>query len=765
MQGPQYIFAIENEAGQSASYENNTLIWNSTPTPLDFSPDAWQTMTVLVERNKANFGMDISYGVPENFVKTAAGILKSMAYLKGIEFVCYLRCFQQLLYFNDTEYGFYYDQLFKIEIDLSSFVDTGQVQANMLQGGVSKYLKANQNITYSIDLDVPERKPILMDGITLLENASFLIQDPFDIDFTGGGNHIMGLEMINNEQKTTLGAQTSVRKSIDTNPAIFASQDFCLETGVTVTTLTVTVDTAVTVQPFPGSSLPILPTLRYTMSLRIFDAAGNLITYPGNDNLLYDTGPEFESAYGRHVIKVTKTLTVPANAFVYPFSQVNTTNTTYANGIQFLYDNDSLASSVTPNFLLQYNFKYKPTICYGLLASQLWTKLIEKMTDGKFTGKSDLLDSPDLNLLFTCGDALRQLLGSQIKISMGKLFSCLNLIFGIGQGDIGGNLRLEKKKFWVTPASGEPTDLGESGTFKVYPYTDCLFSSIKFGWPNQNYNVNLGDVNGKYEICVTQIMNSPTTRVSTVLDLTTEVRADMYGAEFDRINLDGKTSIADNADNDTFVFHVKKDITTFNSPITGSPFFTAYEFDRSINQYILDNNIYVEAGQSYVVAGVPYVAQTSQYLQVGVLDKATAFNVALSPKQCLLRAHGDYLHSCLEFMDDQYLTFASSDKNSSLIINNPLGYSTEENGNVQIATLDARIFQPWIFEGMIDNPPNLSALLITDPVRTYQTSYAGARISGTSLKSSTAPTDNATQAYQILLDPTVDKTPFINIYE
>lgn len=768
MQGPQYLFDVVNEAGQSASFLNGGLIWNSIYTQLDLSPTAWQTLSILTERNKEYFGIDVSYGTPQDFVLSAGQILKSIAYLSGIETTCYLRILEQQLWFTDTEYGYYYTKIAKTEIDLSTFVDSGAVNANVLDGDIVKYLKANGNTDYSIDLDVPERVPVVMDGAVLLQSASFIIQDPFDLAFTGAGNHIMGLALVTQEQKSTIGTKTTARIKQDVNAAIFATGDDILATSGE-SKVTVTVDTAVTVQAFPGSSLPVLPTLRYFMSLRVFDAQGNEVVYPGNDNLLFDSGPGFESGIGRHVIKVTKTLIVPANCTVYPISGCNATNASYSNGLQFVYDNNSVASPSTPNFSLQYTYRFKSTLCYGLTPKVLFNKLIDKMSGGRYTqGASSIMDNPDIPLVFSCGDALRQLVGAQIKISMKRFFAALNVPWGIGMGSIGGVLTIERKSFWVSP--GDPgVQLGTAGSYKLYPAVDMLASSIKIGYPNQTYNTALGDINGKYEVCVTQVYDTPTARVSKVLDITTDVRGDMIGSEFTRINLDGKTSISDNADNDVFMYHVEKTTSQVLNPVRDlrNPSIAAYRLDRSINPFVLDNNIFVTAGDPYVVAGISYTATVSQYTQVGLLDKDSAFNVALSPKQCLLRAHGDYLHSILEKCETKYLTFDTSNKNSSLTImdTRPGGIASEENGNVLISSLKPPIFRPWIFEPIIVNPPELSTTIVGNPVRKYLCDYQNIPMSGTAIKSAISPTDNATQAYQLLLDPSVDITPFINVYE
>lgn len=765
MQGPKFLYDVVNKVGQSASFVNGTLIWNSIYTPLDLTPNGWQQLSILTERNKDSFGLDITYGVPQDFLLSAASIIKSILFIKGTEEICYLRILELQLWLTDVEYGYYYDQICKTEIDLSTAVDSGGVSAQILDGDVTKYMKARKSIIYSIDIDSTNRQAVLMDGLSLQESAQFIIQDPLDVNFRAVGNHIIGLSMTTAEQKGALGAQSTTRLEIDqSNKAgIIASNDQIL-TSSGPSVVTGIMDFAVTVQRYPGSGVPVLPQLRFTCGFLVIDSAGNIVNYPGNENIFFDSGPGFESGFGRHVIKVTKTFSLPADCKAYPRCSVNVTNSSYAGSIQFIYDNNSISAPGAPNLTLNYTFKQAHTVCYCLTAKTLGEALMNKMTDGQYTLRSDLLDNPDLNIFFTCGDSLRRLVGAQIKISMGTYLQALNVPYGTGYGTIASQLRIEKKRFWVAPDDAG-VQLGDSGDgYKLYPAADMTFASFKIGYPSESDNSALGDINGKFEFNVTQTYNTPITRVDKVLDITTTVKTSMYKMEETRINLEGKLTTSDNADNDIFMVHVEKNITPFAGPfiVEGVNYTALWFLDRSINQYIQNNNLFANVGD--IINGLPVT--TAQWITVGVLDKNTAFNVALSPKQCLIRSHGDYIHSCIEHADNKYLTFANSNKNSGLlIISQPGGVDTEENGNVLIGSLKATIFKPWYFEGQIVTPSTLTLTIAGNPVRKYLTNYKSIPISGTAMKTAIAPTDNAQQAYQLLLGPDVDITPFITVYE
>lgn len=746
MQGIQFLFVLENIAGQSASFVDNTLIWNSTLTPLELSPDAYQELSIMTERNKSYFAVDITYGTPQNFVKQSAAILQTIAYMKGIEEVVYLRILEQQLWFTDTEYGYYYDQIVKCELDMGAYVDSGEVNVTMEDGDVVKYLRANESIDYAIDLDVPGRNPILMDGTKILQSASFITQDPLDFTTQVIGSHIIPLSMISYEQKQQVGAKSTVHKVRDVDADIFATDDNVL-TISGQSTVTIISDFGIT----PIIILDPAGTL-YKYVAKVFNRAGQKT----QEVVLFQTA--LGAGSGRHVIKQTNTLTVDDGSRIYLMSMTNKPNSGAGSSVIFKYDSTDTASGVA-NVVLQYTFRPDQTVVYGFTMKQIFEKLVDKITNGQYGVKSTLFDNPDINVMLTCADAIRRLQGAQIKISLKKFFALSNLIYGVGMGNVGGTLTIERKRVWVSP-DDPGIDIGEMGSRpKIRPATDLMFSSISVGWPNVNAADNT-DVNGRFEFNVTQVYNTPITRVSTKLDLTTTVRADASGVVTTSLNLDGKTTTSSNTDNDVFALHVEKTITSFPNRI-GNTFVTrAFKLDRSINQYILDNNIYVNAGDTYN----GQVVDQSQYVQVGVIDKDSAFNVALSPKQCLVRAHGDYIRSCVERSDNKFLTFSKSDKNSALTINSPT-YPTVENGDVQLSTLDQPIFRPWIIEGPVVNPNNLSISITKNPVRKYFSSFKGIPFSGTSQKSAIIPWSNASQSYQLLLSPGVDLSPFITVYE
>lgn len=765
MYGPKYLYQFLNSKGQSAVWnDNGSVEWSSSPAPLEYSPDSWQQFSIAIERNKATFGTDIAYSVPLNFVKKSASILKSIAILQGIEEVVYLQILERQLYYSDTEYGFYYAQIAKTEIDMGAIKDNGGVTANMMDGDVSKYVKANGDKVYAIDIDVPGRKGVVMDGIVLKESSTFIIFDESRPALTVAGNHIQAAELISTDQKTTLGAKSGGWKPVDKSDVanILASGDYILQPS-NQTTVVVDVDYAVTWSADGQNT---------RFGFIWTDASGNFLgeTY-------YAT---FFSNTIRRDIKVQNfSFTIPSNSLVYPYVNMDEPNTGIGSRVLFTYDFNTKASDATPNFSLRYDYRFKSTVAFGLDAIDLFNALMDKVTVGQYKGKSDLLSNAgEFNLFFTCGDALRQLQGSQIKISINEFIRAINVPHGVGNAPINGFYVVEKKAFWM--GNDKPAvQLGsaEDG-YLLEPATDLMVSGVKIGWPNQNYNVALGDVNGKYEVCVTQLYDTPNTRTTKTLQITTTVRADMHGAEFARINTDGKTSVADNADNDVFVIHrstSRANLNPFNQrpmPVTingtiypiGTDLFI---LDRVINQYVVDNNVYVKAGDTYVIDNITYTSSVSQYIKVGLIDKGSAFNVWLSPKQCLMRSHTDYLHSIMEKMDDKFLTFDSADKTSDLIIldTRPGGVSTEENGNVQISTFKPPLFKPWYFTCKWSAPAELALDIISNPVRKYTGMYDDVIVTGTAIKSAIQPSDNDLQTHQLLLVPDQDLTPFITRYE
>lgn len=740
MSGRDFLYFLQNELSQFLYIDGmGNLQTSSAPIPLTFTPDGWQEISILTERNKKYFpGLDRMYGAPQNFVEDGARILKKLFYGKGIEVTVYLLILEQQLYFTDTEYGYYYDQLVKCEVDLSSFEHDGpKVSAAILEGDITRAIKANEGTTYEFDIDVPEAQTVIMNGLSLKESVQAIANQQDPLPASNQRNVIIEWQVTTSEQKSRLGAK-------DTNDQSTAYADDAAVFASKRNFLTLTIPTEVeTIWDVKATIfLPALapPGWKMFIAWRVFDDTGTLINDP---SYVLSTTALNNTLIGAQIFQLTgsKTINVPANCTAYLvaiFADDISHNTgTGAEVIWKFEDTTSTGNVGDPNLRVNYFFKYPQSFVKALPAPYLFKQIVSKLTNGRFSCSSSLLDSLDPYVVFTSGDGIRALSGAKLKTSLVDFYGFITMRWGAGLGVINGVLVMEKRSFWLTDNGVATIDIGEATGMKISVNPDFLFASFKIGCPNQTYDTALGDINGKYEPNMTQTWITPTTRVTTQLDMTTKYRLDMYGQEYERINLDGKTTSDSSADNDVMVLGVLRDTFKVISPITGLPIDTGYHLlDREINAYA-----------------------------TGLIDAPSAWNLKLTPKNCLL-ANGDYLHSCLDKMETKSITLSTADKDVALAVNLPDGTVIDERANVPIYKLPAQIFKPYKLSFSIPDRVNLFSLsqrkklLVTIPYR-----QGAIQVGGFTIKTGSQPAINAAQDYELICSADTDLTPFVDIYE
>lgn len=604
MQGKDQIYFFFDENNNSYYQYGDTVLLSGSLRPLEFTPDGWKKIQIQNQRNQTYFALDRSFSVPLDAVKDGAQILKHIYYNYGVEAKVYMAICEQRLFFDATNYGFYYTLLYRGEVDLAQFMHDGaKVKLNLMEGGLIKLIKAYENTKYEIPVDVPDAVDVLMDGVELKQATSFLLNNGNLNNDLGG--HIIDLELLNTEAINSLGALTEDRvKTGNAASALWGANSYFLVTGSQPATITVNWDFNVLLQLAAGVG-GINPT-SIILQMCVVESSSSTNNIPlqtlgvHDPALIYNHKHHFSGSYST---------TVPANRRVLLYMTANQNRDfTY-----FTYDNDG-------DFSISYTYTHHPTTIKALRPLYVFQQLIAKISNGQYSAQSTFLQSID-NVVMTCGDAIRGLDGSVIKTSLRDFFSSYSSDFGLGMGMLGNTLRLEEKAFWVQYA--DVIDLGEVSKMKVSPATDLLINNIKIGSPNQSYD----DVNGKQEFNTTHEYSAPITRVAKDLNLVSVYRKDCYGIEFTRLNLDGKTTTDSDSDNDVFMIHIE------SSPRPDG----FYHLDRSLNASA-----------------------------TGLLTPSTVFNLYLTPARAL-RRNGNYIRSLFYKLESKYLTFQTSDKNDAVV--------------------------------------------------------------------------------------------------
>lgn len=673
MQGKDFIYFLFDENNNSYYAYGDTVLTSASLKPLDYTPDGWTKIQLQNQRNPTYFALDRSFSVPLEFVKDGAQILKHIYYNQGVEAKVYLAICEQKLYFDATHYGFYYTLLYRGEIDLANLKHDGvKVTVNIMEGGIVKLIKAYENTKYEIPVDMPDAVEMYMDGVELKASSAYVIQ-PGNV----GGLHLPGWLFVNSEIPSP---------NVETNTVYLRAGSINTSTSDEWIIKNI------------GSD-PITFTLQGNIKVR---TAANGIFIFG-----------FESSGGTQV-QAYVNMSFPGGVDTdIPFN----VNITLQPGEKLF----SIASWSNTLFLLTYldgnlnvsfAYRYKTTTPKALRPLYVFQQLIDKISDGAYTGVSDYLTNDINDVVLSCGDAIREIEGAVIKTSLRDFFTSYNSDFGLALGMLGAELRLEPKAFWVQYT--DMIDLGEVSKMKVSPANDLLVNNIKIGSPNQEYD----DVNGKQEFNTTQERSAPITRVARELNLVSVYRKDCYGIEFTRINLDGKTTTDDKGDNDVFMIHIE------DFPQTDG----TYKLDRSLN-----------AGAT------------------GLLTPSTVFNLYLTPARAI-RRNGNYIRSLFYKLDHKYLKFQTTDKNDQVVAG-----GITENADIQIVSLDAPLFSCNYLEFETKVPINLLELLKANPLKAFTGTWAGFSFVGIPEKISVQPGDNGAQTYKLLASPSTDLTQLITI--
>lgn len=699
MQGKDFLYFLVDELGRSFYVQDGLVQRSAVPKPLEHTPDGWLDISIDNVRNNKYFALDRSFTVPLDFVRDGAYILKDAYYKQGIEAKVWLVISKQKLFYDGAEYGYYYDGYYRGEIDFSTFTDTGsKVTCNIMEGGAVKYVKANENNVYEFEVDVPEAVTVKMDGVVLQQSATYEVMN--GAQPSNQGAHVVELFLVNTEAVSSIGAKSTTRTNVNSIAAIFESGGNFLTTGEAVTELKLTWDFGVTLSL---SGVGALFNTRFFFQLRLYDKDGNPVNVVGDPspppiayNLVNFNPVDPLLLYTHHRFTGTATFQIPPHTLCFLTGRTNLNE----DFTTFIYDDEA-----NP-FKAEYSYLHPTSYVQALPPAYLFGRLIDKVTESKYTAASDVLYE-NRDIVVTCGDAIRGIAGAKIKTSLSAFFQSFNAVLSLGMGEIMGVMKLETKAFWIDYAN--PIALGEVSNLKVKPATDLIVNAVKVGYLPNEYE----DVNGRQEFNNTTQYTVPITRLSKELDLISAYRADCYGIELTRINLDGKTTTDDSADNDVFLVHVNE------NPIIENLSYV-YTLDRNLNPFA-----------------------------TGLLEPESVFNIYLSPRRNLER-NGAYVRALFYKMTGTKLVFQTTDKNAELATTDPV---VIENADVPISSLATPLFTANVLEFDCPAPVNLVEALAASPVRAFSFTYQGLTYKGIALKAGIRPADFEAQSYQLLSAP------------
>lgn len=642
---------------------------------LRFTPDGWLDVLIKYGVNIKYWGLFRTFSVPIKFTGDGAIILRHLFYTQGVESFCKL-----IILKNDrNSFPERHKTWYVGEPDFAKFRqgEDANVEINIMEGGVSKLLKAFEETEYQIPVDDdPQHINILMDGLDL--DCKFNYETFFSNAETGTGTHLIPHVFVNGE-----GTQLNVVH----NNVILGQ----LVSG-----------------GYQGSSDQWIVQAKAETEITI---AGSLRVLPLSSDGTYTV--RFRTNTNRTHTILTQVLTDPTYTLA-----INSTFNVLANESVFLEAEWSGANDIeygSARFSISFKNKFQSSVIKALRPFRVFEKIVEKMTDGKYTVKSDWLNSLS-DYAVTSGDAIRGIAGAVIKTSLAKFYKSFNR-WGIMLCIEGEKIVIENIDYRFR--TDQSVDLGEVSGFEVSVAEDLCFNTIRCGYAPQEYE----DVNGRFEFNQSQQWTSSFTRIVKELNIESPYRADPYGIEFTRINFEGKTTTDDSSDNDTFLLNIETQLTT----------------DGDLSYYKLNRPAFDS------VTGVPY--------------PESIFNVLLSPKRSIL-SNGKMIRSVLHLGDAGVLKFQTATKNSDL--STTLGAEViTENADITIGSLGDRLFLPVYFSFTTALPLNVQNTIRQFPYHRIRFSFKGQSFTGYLWDGGVKPATDDEQQWKLLAAPDNDLTKLI----
>ncbi len=542
MQGNDFIYFLQDKQrrfwGINASGD---VVLSSNPYQLQFSPDGWDDITIKNIRSKKYWAIDRTVSDPFKYVEDGAKILKHIFYKKGVEESVYIVvCEQKLTYTPAVEYGFWYKQIFRSEIDLSTFLHAGPaVTASTSEEGLAKHLKANENTVYEIDLS--NGLSFKNDGINLASKINYVIYD----DLIAADNvHLAPVNFVPPNE----------------GPA------FNIAHGGIVSTQQVTA-------PYYETSLDWILSAVKTTTIRIHGRVRVLVPAPGSN---YRLG--LRTSTNGYVELVNQTTVSPAHT--YSFDDTITLNANERGFLEGIFIGSGSFVYGSSSFTIEYLSRLDPTYIKAHRPQYIWNELLLKATGGEYSAEDCPYfgDLQNWDKVFTSGNGIRGLTDATLKISIAQFLSFWNTYDEVGIKEINKKVLLDRKNTLIDQL--DIIDLGEAGSLKVSFDKELPYNELAIGWPDiKNEN---GFTNGKNEFNTTFVYSLGTTKSPRKYDKISQVRVSCYDMENVRIENAQKDTTDNRSDNEPYCVHISSTLIAGN----GVTIPDHYLLERTLNAFV-----------------------------------------------------------------------------------------------------------------------------------------------------------------------------------
>lgn len=740
----QGLYYFVEEDGRCRQVVNGVVTSLMNKKPISFSPIGHSDIMIAWERVVSRWGQIKNFSLPLGFVMDAAMILRNDAYLYNIDRKLYLLIQKLRHAITDTTFSDRYKFLYKGELDFSTIED-GQderrVNINIMEGGISKLLKAQEATNFFLPFDT-DAVNVKMDGMNIKGVYNFTI-----IEHSTGATGALPTMILKSQEQSAPGVAAfdiNGGYSLSYAGITAANTEYFLSSGL---------DPIGNIAHFEGVINMTVPDSGFPANIVVWRY--NTITGSLTQHPLF-TGPE--------AAQVPIDIDIPFVKGDRYFLEIG----------EYIGESNLSVTIVT---------KFDETTIKGFRLIDVFKKLCLKMGIAASLVVSTLLDSSQI--IFTSGDGIRRLPDSGIELNINYFFKAVDAYY-FAEMSVRETIEIEDRLVAFSTSTVVP--LGEAVKFKITSAKDQIFSSIKYGHREQDIN----DVNGKYDPNGFAIMITPSKKGGgKQMDLTSPFKAGPYEIESIRSNLDGKSTTDSDKDNQVFALAVATAETTISTTVSFSASGNFMVFPNGVKlisgmkinivgsatndrEYIigdvaslfiaqaaaLDVSVTDESNVPVtitILSGFLYELDRSITVTAGVPDEAktTIFNIPLTPKR-LLNRHLRWIRSFLYNHEPESIVFDHANRNGDLVAG-----GITESADIPIASMGERIFLPWYFECKNPSPIDLVETLDTTPNAAFMPTWKGDEYTGFLWRAGISPNSQTPQVFKLLCAAETDITKLI----
>jgi hypothetical protein len=524
---PDWLYvAYDNRLSKYVYIDGNgDLAYSVTPVGIVKTPEGWQKKSIAWERDIQKWGLVRTFTVPLQFVGDGRTLAQKLAIQKTFEADITLLIRQlKLTATGPSSFDISYIDFYAGQLSLQS-LESDEIfcKVPFTEPGIFSKLKSNEGTTYDIPFD--EYDLVKMDGINLQYEAQMTT---FQQDYT-----------------CVLTAPDELWFVTFTNTSAADDHQYLALFDIFAANVGTFINYPIDTNYFAQATGSINPTFTFRFSGRLNQtssgSANAKVLLKNQAGTTLGTVLDISSTgFGTIAFSNTAAITVPlvAGDKLFLVAELHVSG---GASISLSLDETNVA--------INYYARLATTYVKAMSLYKLLRKLTAKITGTAADFTSTLLQA-NLNLMVTCGDAVRGIEGAVIKTTFSDAFRAAQVLLVGGMGIEGGVIAAEELAHFLSLPS--PTNLGTCKAFKWSYAEDLLFNSLKIGYNNKT----IEGLNGKYSFNNAHIYTTIVTKVSKQLEIVCPYTTDPFYIEEIRRNTAGKTTTDDRQDNDVMMLNV-----------------------------------------------------------------------------------------------------------------------------------------------------------------------------------------------------------------